>query len=145
MSTNAEKAAGHAVEDAPQHGKIVHRRYPLELCEIDCWLENDEHVVRGSDFDLYAVGSTQDEAVAKFVAEVYSFVDALQALADEMTDEERALFVRLATPIIEAYREDQRREQRRLVVFPRLRGDHSPAREWSPASSRARSDATSLA
>lgn len=133
-------------EDALRHARIVHKRYPIELCEIDCWQEDDEQVVRASDFDLYAVGSTREEAVAKFVAEVYSLVDALQGLGeDDITEEEQRLFVRLATPIVEAYRQDQRREQRRLVVFPRLRGDHSPAREWSPSSSRARSNQLSRA
>lgn len=134
-----------ATEAAPQHGTIVHRRYPLELCDIDCWREGDEFVVRASDFELYAVGATQRDAVSKFIDEVYSLADALQHLGDDARIEEKALFVRLATPIVEAYREDQRREQHRLIAFPRFRGDHSPAHEWSPASGRARSGLPSIA
>ncbi|HEY1687287.1 MAG TPA: hypothetical protein VGF95_00305 [Solirubrobacteraceae bacterium] len=132
-------------EEMPLHGTILHRRHPIVLCAIDCWREGDEYVVRASDFDLYAVGATHDEAVAKFIVEVYSLFDALRGLGEKMTDEEQHLFVRLAGPILGAIREERKREDAQLIAFPRFRGDHSPAREWSPSSGHARSNQLSPA
>ena len=124
---------------------IVHRSYDVELCDVECWREGDEYVMRGVGFDLYAVAGGADEALRKFVEEVDSLVGSLWRLGEGATEEERTLLGRLATPLFEVRKRAQERDSRRLVLFPRFRSEHSPAREWGSSSSHAKLNHPSIA
>jgi hypothetical protein len=126
-------------------GTVVHTEYGIELCRVVEWIEDGLHVVSAVDFDLVAVGATEHEAINNFASEARSLVDSIQGLIerDEATKEEAELYIRLAQPFLkvierelEDLRRKQRRREKRLIDFPRLRrgrGEHNLG--WRTASS----------
>lgn len=150
MSATSERHV-EFTEDAPRHGVIRHTRYSdLALCDILRWEEDGLHVVRAADFDLLVVADDPTEATQKFVGEVHSLFVALGELMQrgEATDDEQDLYVRLGTPLIEAFQRDEERRQTRLVAiaFPRFRRRGSYMRgDWRSGSSPARPKRPSIA
>lgn len=149
MTETAQPVAQRPVptEDAPDHGQICHMRYNVVLCDTVYWVDEGIHVVRAEDFDLLAVGHDRLEAVQRLVEEAYSLFEALGELvdSDEITEAERALFVRIGEPFVEAHRLNEKRRRALLIDFPRLRRRGAHMRDWGSGSSLANSKRPSIA
>lgn len=104
------------------------------------WLEPDGfHVIKSLEFDVIAGGETMEEAVDKFIANLFDFAVYLGEL-DERAENEEDMFHLLAPRLLRVSQEFERAGEpleRRLPLGIKLRvrrGSREDVRQWHPLS-----------
>jgi hypothetical protein len=117
------------------------------ISEALYWVEDDQHVLRSTEFDVIADGATFDEALGRFVQNAEDFADYIADLgAAEITPAEADVAVALLERFVAGYRsvskqlqsefdrKKHRRELMRQLLGQRRRSPHGREIGFQPSS-----------
>jgi hypothetical protein len=114
--SSPELAAGNSAPEAPDTGQVC--AHGVRLSSAVHWVEDGEHIIRSTEFDLIASGPTLDDAVNAFVDNAEDHVRFIGDLVrqERATEHEVEVASTLMQRFLTAYEhmEDELREAYRL-------------------------------
>jgi hypothetical protein len=131
MATRAtrDSATTMPTEESPEVGVIVYADEPI--FEAEHWIEDGEHVLRSTEFELVAGDSSLTAAVNRFVEDAEDLWGHLEETRDLTANELElvSLLAKRFRKILQVVEEIERRElERRIRISLRPR----PLRSWHP-------------
>lgn len=148
----AERDSQAGLGEGPEHAATpgLASRFDIVVSEGEHWVEDGEHVLRSTEFDVIAGDPDFERALAKFI-DKHEDLWIYLSQVEELTDNENETFLALAPRFVAIHREFERREEERRerlinISFGRVRRLQrgAPFRAWQ-SSTQAQSSQPSVA